>query len=172
MHDHHMNKTTKTVSNIQPSKSQKKRDMDGLKELGDRLTELSPGHLAKVKNDQVREAVEIARKITKGNARKRQIQYIAKLLSRIDVDPIKNIIETLDASSAAYIQKFHQLESWREKLVNGDSETLSEVLDKSPNADRQRLRHLVRKARDERETGQQTTHFRRLFQFLKALSEE
>ena len=146
--------------------------MDGLKELGDRLTELSPGHLAKVKNDQVREAVEIAKKITKGNARKRQIQYIAKLLSRIDVDPIKKIIETLDASSAAYIQKFHQLESWREKLVNGDSETLSEVLDKSPNADRQRLRHLVRKARDERETGQQTTHFRRLFQFLKALSEE
>jgi ribosome-associated protein len=146
--------------------------MKGLKELGDRLTELSPGHLAKVKNDQVREAVEIARKITKGNARKRQIQYIAKLLSRIDVDPIKNIIETLDASSAAYIQKFHQLESWREKLVNGDSETLSEVLDKSPNADRQQLRHLVRKARDERETGQQTNHFRRLFQFLKALSEE
>ena len=172
MHDHHMNKTTKTASNIQPSKSQKKRDMDGLKELGDRLTELSPGHLAKVKDDQVREAVEIAKKITKGNARKRQIQYIAKLLSRIDVDPIKNIIETLDASSAAYIQKFHQLESWREKLVNGDSETLSEVLDKSPNADRQRLRHLVRKARDERETGQQTNHFRRLFQFLKALSEE
>lgn len=167
-----MNKTIKTDANNDPSKSQKKRDMDGLRELGDRLTALSPDHLAKVDNDQVREAVEAARKITKGNARKRQIQYIAKLLSRIDVDPIKNIIETLDASSAAYIQKFHQLESWREKLVNGDSETLSEVLDKSPNADRQRLRHLVRKARDERETGQQTTHFRRLFQFLKALSEE
>jgi ribosome-associated protein len=167
-----MNKPIKTDSNIQPSKSQKKRDMGGLKELGDRLTELSPDHLAKIDNDQVREAVEAARKITKGNARKRQIQYIAKLLSRIDADPIKNIIETLDASSAAYIQKFHQLESWREKLVDGDSETLSEVLDTSPHADRQRLRHLVRKARDERETGQQTTHFRRLFQFLKALHEE
>ena len=146
--------------------------MGALKDLGDRLTDLSPDHLARVENDQVREAVEAARKITKGNARKRQIQYIAKLLSRIDVVPIKNIIETLDASSAAYIQKFHQLESWREKLVNGDSETLSEVLDKSPNADRQRLRHLVRKARDERETGQQTIHFRRLFQFLKGLPEE
>ena len=102
-----MNKPINTDSNIQPSKSQKKRDMDGLKELGDRLTELSPDHLAKIDNDQVREAVEAARKITKGNARKRQIQYIAKLLSRIDVDPIRNIIETLDASSAAYIQKFH-----------------------------------------------------------------
>ena len=68
-----MNKTTKTVSNAQPSKSQKKRDMKGLKELGDRLTELSPDHLAKVENDQVRAAVEAARKITKGNARKRQI---------------------------------------------------------------------------------------------------
>ena len=167
-----MNKPTKTVPNIEPSKSQKKRDMDGLKELGDRLTELSPDHLVKVENDQVREAVEVARKITKGNARKRQIQYIAKLLSRIDVDPIKNIIETLDASSAAYIQKFHQLESWRERLVNDDSAALSEVLDKFPLTDRQRLRHLVRKARDEHETGQQRIHFRRLFQFLKALSEE
>ena len=172
MHDHHMNKPTKIVPNIEPSKSQKKRDMDGLKEIGDRLTELSPDHLAKVENDQVREAVKAARKITKGNARKRQIQYIAKLLSRIDVDPIKNIIETLDASSAAYIQKFHQLESWRERLVDDDSAALTEVLDKFPHTDRQRLRHLVRKARDENKTGQQTTHFRRLFQFLKALSEE
>ena len=146
--------------------------MDGLKKLGDRLTQLSADHLAKVEDDQVREAVKAAGKITKGNAKKRQIQYIAKLLSRIDVDPIKKIIGTLDASSAAYIHKFHQLESWRERLVNGDSEVLSEVLDVSPQADRQRLRHLVRKARDERETGQQTTHFRRLFQFLKTLSEE
>ena len=165
-----MNKPTKTVPNIEPSKSQKKRDMDGLKELGDRLTELSPDHLAKVENEQIREAVEAAKKIT--NARKRQIQYIAKLLSRIDVDPIKNIIETLDASSAAYIQKFHQLESWRERLIDDDSATLSEVLDRFPHADRQRLRHLLQKARNERETGQQTTHFRRLFQFLKSLSEE
>lgn len=146
--------------------------MDGLKELGDRLTELSPDHLAKIDNDQIREAVEAARKITKGNARKRQIQYIAKLLSRVDVDPIKNIIEALDASSAAYIQKFHQLESWRERLIDGESEALSEVLDTFPHANRQQLRHLVRKACDEREIGQQTTHFRRLFQFLKALSEE
>ena len=146
--------------------------MDGLKELGDRLTELSPDHLAKIDNDQVREAVEAARKITKGNARKRQIQYIAKLLSRIDVGPIRNIVETLDASSAAYIQKFHQLESWRERLVDGSSEALSEVLDTFPHADRQQLRHLVRKACDERKIGQQTTHFRRLFQFLKALPEE
>ena len=171
-----MNKPTKTVFNVQPSKSQKKRDMDGLKELGNRLTELSPDHLVKVENGQVRDAVKEARKITKGNARKRQIQYIAKLLSRIDVDPIMNIIETLDASSAAYVQKFHQLESWRERLVDGDSkalsEALSEVLSTFLHTDRQQLRHLVRKARDERETGQQTTHFRRLFQFLKALSEE
>ena len=167
-----MNKPTKTVPNIEPSKSQKKRDMDRLKELGDRLTELSPDHLVKVENDQVREAVEAARKITKGNARKRQIQYIAKLLSRIDVDPIKNLIETLDASSAAYIQKFHQLESWRERLVNDDSAALSEVLDKFPLTDRQRLRHLVRKACDEHQAGQQKTHFKRLFQFLKALSDE
>ena len=172
MHDHHMNKPKKTDSNIQPSKSQKKRDMDGLKELSHRLTELSPDHLAKVENDQVRGAVEAARKISKGNARKRQIQYIAKLLSRIDVDPIKNIIETLDASSAAYIQKFHQLESWREMLVDGDSEAMPEVLRTFPHTDRQRLRHLVRKARDERETGKQSTHFKRLFQFLKTLSEE
>ena len=167
-----MNKPTDTDPLIQPSKSQKKRDMDALKDLGDRLTELSPDHLSKVEDEHVRAAVEAAKKITKGNARKRQIQYIAKLLSRIDVDPIRNIIETLDASSAAYVQKFHQLESWRERLVDGDVEVLSEVLDTFPHADRQQLRHLVRKACDERETGQQTTHFRRLFQFLKALTEE
>ena len=66
-----------------PSKSQRKRDMNDLKVLAGRLAELSIAQLSGIENPAIKEAVAAAKKITKGNARKRQIQYIAKLMAKI-----------------------------------------------------------------------------------------
>lgn len=152
-----------------PSKSQKKREMESLRKLAARLTELSKDQLDGIDDLQIREAVEAARKITKGNARKRQIAYTAKLMSKINIEPIKKTVDELDASSDAYVRKFHQLETWREQLISGDRAVLSEIFDTYPDADRQQLVQLTRSAIREHELGQQGTHFRKLFQFLKAL---
>ena len=154
-----------------PSKSQKKRDMESLRQLARALAELPGDYLNRVDDPQIREAVLAARKITKGNARKRQLQYVAKLLARTDVTPIQSIVESLDASSAEYNKKFHQLERWREQLIEGSQQALSEILDAHPDADRQQLRQLIRKATQERESGEQLVYFRRLFQFLKQLED-
>ena len=154
-----------------PSKSQRKRDMEALRVLAEKLSQISADHLARVEDEQIRESVTAATRITKGNARKRQIQYVAKLLSRIDTTPIQQIVDELDASSAAHVQKFHQLESWRERLINGDDAAFAEIVEQYPQCDRQHLRTLTRQAMQEHEKGEQHVQFRKLFQFLKKLEE-
>lgn len=152
-----------------PSKSQRKRDMEALRDLATRLTQLNTDDIGKIEDDAVRESVIAAKKITKGNARKRQIQYTAKLLTRTDIEPIQEIVDVLDASSTKHIQVFHQFESWRERLIEGDEDVMAEIFNLHPQTDRPKLRALVRNAINERERADQQTHFRRLFQFLKSL---
>lgn len=154
-----------------PSKSQRKRDMEALRVLAEKLSRIPADHLARVENEQIKESVTAATKITKGNARKRQIQYVAKLLSRIDTTTIQQIVDELDASSAAHVQKFHQLESWRERLISGDDAAFGEIVGHYPDCDRQQLRTLTRQAMQEHEKGEQHVQFRKLFQFLKKLEE-
>lgn len=155
-----------------PSKSQKKRDMQALKDLAHRLSELSADQLDAIEDNGVREAILAAQKITKGNARKRQLQYAAKLMSKADVTPIQTIVDELDASSAVHIQKFHQLEIWREQLLDGDQRAMDEIFARFPQTDRQQLRQLIRQAQQElAKNPDQKTQFRKLFQFLKAIAE-
>lgn len=154
-----------------PSKTQRKREMEALKDLATRLVEVPGDHLDRLDDAEIRDAVLAARKITKGNARKRQVQYIAKLLSKTDATAARDIIDSLDASSAAYVQRFHQLETWREQLVSGDRAAMDEVLNAYPHADRQQLHTLVRQAIRERESGGMVV-YRKLFQFLKQLQEQ
>ncbi len=154
-----------------PSKSQKKREMAHLKDLAARLVEIPMPQLEKLPYDDILEAVELAKKITKGNARKRQIGFIAKQLSKVDVEPITDIVDKLDASSAAYVKHFHQLENWREQLMTDERSALSEICGRFPDTDRQHLRQLVRNAVSERATGEKQTHYRKLFQYLKELSD-
>jgi len=164
-------KETEDSFEEKPSKSQRKRDMDELKKLAGRLTELSAEHLERIGDDQVLEAVMAAKKITRGNARKRQLQFIAKLLSRIDIEPVREIVEALNASSAVYVEKFHQLESWRERLIEQDADVHDELFARFPDCDRQQLRQLTRSAINERQKGDQHIQYRKLFQFLKRLGE-
>ena len=154
----------------QPSKSQRKRDMDGLRVLAQRLANLSVDQLDGIEDARIRDEIVAAQKITKGNAKKRQIQFVAKLLSRTDIEPIQRLIDSMDASSVAYVQKFHRLEEWRERLIEQDPSVQTEIFAEFPQADRQQLRQLVKKAvaERERETEPQT-QFRKLFQFLKSL---
>lgn len=151
-----------------PSKSQRKRDMHGLRDLGERLLSVPEEKLRGLTDTSVVEAVLACKKITKGNARKRQLQYIGKLIRASDVDEIQQLVDRLDASTRAHVTRFHQLEQWRERLTTKDVGAMEEVFGAFPEIDRQHLRQLVRKAIVERdEERQPPIHFRRLFQYLK-----
>ncbi len=154
------------------SKTQRKREMQQFKEMAAKLTIMPEEMIARIEDPQIREVVFEARKITKGNAKKRQHQYIAKLLSKTDITPIIALVATLDAGSVAYIEKFRRLERWREQLLDENPETMTAILKNHSHVDRQQLRQLVRNAVDERRDGAQQIHFRKLFRFLKDMTEE
>jgi ribosome-associated protein len=142
--------------------------MQALYDLGKRLQDISDDQLGNLPYPDLLDAIHMAKKISKGNARKRQTQYIAKLLRSLDLSPIEQLLDRMNASSRAHNQAFHQLEQWRERLIEDDKEVFTEIFSNLPNIDRQQLRHLATKARDERKAdAQQPVNFRKLFQYLK-----
>lgn len=158
--------------NDRPSKSQIKRDMNALKDMGVRLFDLPDDQLERLSDPKLVDAVRVGRRIHRGSARKRQVQYIGKLLRDEAVAAeVQEILDRRDAGSRAHVQAFHQLEQWRERLVSGDDAVMDEIGAAFPEADRQHLRQLARKAAAEREKEATPASFRKLFQYLKSLTE-
>ena len=151
-----------------PSKSQRKREVHALRDLGEELLAIPEAKLKTLSDARIVEAVLSCKKITKGNARKRQLQYIAKLMRSTDVDEIQKLIDSLNSNTRTHVMQFHRLEQWRERLIEEDPDAMEEVFAAFPDIDRQHLRQLIRNAIAERlEAREPPIHFRKLFQFLK-----
>ncbi|OGA20916.1 MAG: hypothetical protein A3I02_00715 [Betaproteobacteria bacterium RIFCSPLOWO2_02_FULL_67_26] len=81
-----------------PSKTQRKKQVHALQDLGAELVELSAEQLAAIElPESLRDAVEAARRITARGARRRQLQYIGKLMRRVDAGPIRAALAALRA---------------------------------------------------------------------------
>ena len=146
--------------------------MEDLRQLGEQLASLPSADLNELADGRLREATLEYRRIRKGNAKRRQLQYIGKLLRHADVAAIRVLVERNDASKVAHKAAFHQLERWRTLLLENFAEGVSAVADAHPEVDRQQLRALTRQALRESETGSEDRrHYRRLFQFLRELTD-
>jgi len=158
------------------SKTQRKREADEIRALGEKLCQLTDTQLQKLPYPELLTAIKDYRKINKGNARKRQLQYIGKQLRKLDLDPVMSIIERYDSASRSHLLKMQRLESWRDGLLSNESATLAEIAESHPDFDRQQLRRLVKEAskeahRSENNPSDSRTSFRKLFQYLKALDD-
>jgi ribosome-associated protein len=156
-----------------PSRSQKRRDALDVLELAKALVELTPAQLSRV---PVPEAtlphIEDARRITSNIAHKRQLAFLAKQMRKLDDEELQAMRDALDEksdASRAEAAALHRVEAWRARLVDGGDEALSELLDMHPDADRQRLRQLVRNAQDEKKRGKPPRAFRELFRELRGV---
>lgn len=155
------------------SKSQRKRDMQALQELGENLVKLKADQLDKIPlPEQLRQAVLEAQRIKSRSAHKRQLQYIGRLMRELDASPIREAMETLEARSAQANARLHHLERWRERLIAEGDAALSELLDEHPAADRQHLRQLIRSAQREQTQNGPHSHARALFRYLRELLAE
>jgi ribosome-associated protein len=155
------------------SKSQVKRDLDELKKLGNELLEFSDDALRQlILSEVLLEALRTARRITSNSARKRQMQYIGKLLKNEDTDPLIDAVYAHQHQHATHTRDFHKLEELRDKLIREGDSALSDVLELFPRTDRQHLRKLVRQARNEQETKQPPRASRLLFRYLRELQEQ
>lgn len=155
------------------SKSQRKREMDELKQLGSELLEFTDDALRQLcLPDELLDAIRTAQRINSHGARKRQLQYIGKLMRGIDETPIRQAIEARDHQQSTHTREFHLLEELREKLLARGDSALPDVLAQFPRTDRQHLRKLVRQARKEQEAGQPPRAARLIFRYLRELQEE
>jgi ribosome-associated protein len=150
-----------------PSRSQLKRDSQELRDLGEQLVLMANSHLEKITLDSsLLAAVKEARRLKNLDARRRQIQYIGKLMRNIDLTEIRYSIDKLNHQSQTFRQHFAMLEQWRDRLIDEGNSAVEEFLIDYPNADRQKIRNLSRQASREK-TGSAKT---KLFKYLKELA--
>jgi ribosome-associated protein len=154
------------------SKSQRRRDALEVKSLASRLIGLSPALLAQVPLDEpLRAAIREARSIRSNVARKRQLQFVAKLLRRGDPDPIRHALEAFGADARQLAGRQHRAEAWRDHLVETGDSALSQLLLQRHDAAVQSLRQHMRKARQEADAGRPPAAARALFRLLREMDE-
>ena len=150
-----------------PSKTRRKKDMHALQDIGADLVALSKDRLKQVPLDEdLRTAVELAQKINSHEGKRRQMQYIGKLMRTRDAAPIQTLLDMWSGESKAAAAQLHLLERWRERLLESD-EALTEFASEYPQAELQELRTCIRNARKEKENNKPPKAFREIFQHLK-----
>ncbi|QEQ97461.1 ribosome biogenesis factor YjgA [Neptunomonas concharum] len=154
------------------SRSQKKRDVEALQDIGVRLVELKPDQLEKIDiSDTLRDAVIEAKRLTSRSAIRRHMQYIGKLMRNEDGEEIQAAIDRFDVTTQAHNQVFHKLEKWRDRLINNEKGMLDVILTEYPQTDMQHLRQLVRNAQKEQSQNKPPAATRKLFKYLRELEE-
>ena len=149
------------------SKTKRKKEMHELQALGVALVALPEAQVRLLRlPDELALAVLEAKRIRSHEARRRQMQYIGRLMRDADPAPIRSRLAEIEGNSAQASAHHRRLEAWRERLL-ADDDALTEFAAAHPGADLQALRALLRNARKEAKEGKPPRAFRELFRFLK-----
>ncbi len=158
-----------------PSKTQAKRQSHALQTLGEQVVELSDARLAALDLPEVlRDAIRQAQRTRTHEGRRRQMQYIGKLMRSVDDAPLREAVAAASLGSARDTLLLHRTEQWRDALL-ADDEALTRWLHEHDGCDAQQLRSLVRAARREAALPpdrRNPRNARELFQFLRPFLEE
>jgi ribosome-associated protein len=153
-----------------PSKSQLKREMHALQELGQALIELPKDALKRMPMpEHLDDAVREARRITDHEGKRRQLQYVGKVMRSLTEDEVAALRTALDTHrgvNKAETARLHWIERTREKLLENDA-ALTEFIREHPGVDPQEGRTIIRNARKEREQQKPPRYYRELFQWIK-----
>ncbi|WP_250464500.1 ribosome biogenesis factor YjgA [Microbulbifer litoralis] len=150
------------------SKTRVKQEMHELQELGRQLAELGRAQLAEVPLEaDMREAIETLHRIKSNEARRRQMQYIGKLMRNTDAEAIEAVLTRFKERDQQHLRFDRMAEDWRKRLLEEGKAAQSEFFDRYPQADHQQLRQLVRDSQKEIKNGKPPTNQRKLFRFLR-----
>lgn len=154
------------------SKTRRKKAMHALQEIGEQLVELDSKLIAEFDLPEVLvNAIREAKQLTKHEAKRRQMQYIGKLMRNIDAAPIQEKIDIWKNRDVNHTAWLHQLENWRTRLL-ADENSINELKQHHPEADLQRLRTLIRNAHKETLSQKPPKSFRAIFQELRTIIPE
>ena len=151
-----------------PSRSQRKRDAAELTRLGAELVALPAAELAALPlPERLRDAIELARRITAHGGAARQRQYIGKLLRKTEIEPLRALLARRDTERRLAAREFHRIETWRDRLLADGEPALDALLASAPRLDRARLAALLADARREAGGGAPPHAARELFRYLR-----
>jgi len=171
MADMPLSKRQAAIDGMAPSRNELKKQMQDLQELGEAVASLPVDRLDKLKIDErLRDAIDELRRTRSFEGKRRQIQYIGKLMKHENPDPLREAVASFRVGSATDTLALHQAEYWRDQLLAGD-DALANWVEEYPATDVQQLRSLVRSARKERlEPGERHGRaYRDLFKLVKEL---
>jgi ribosome-associated protein len=150
-----------------PSKSQRKRDMTALQDLGARLAALPAARVAELDlPEALADALAAHRQITAHEGARRQMQLIGKLMRGVDPAPIAEALDRYHGASRAEVAAMHQAERWRERLL-AEPAALTEFVALHPNCAVDQLRRLTRAASGDRSGARAARHYRELYRMIR-----
>jgi len=164
-----VSKRQAAIDGTAPSRNELKKQMQDLQELGEAVAALPVDRLDKLKIDErLRDAIDELRRTRSFEGKRRQLQYIGKLMKSEDPAPLREAVASYKVGSASDTLALHQAEYWRDQLLAGD-DAVQKWIEEYPATDIQQLRSLVRSARKEKlEPGERHGRaYRDLFRLVK-----
>lgn len=156
------------------SRSKAKAESDALQKLGTQLLDLPESRLKKLDlPEKLFDAVQEAKRISNFEGKRRQMQYIGKLMRKVDAGPIEAAVFAAKKGSATETLMLHKAEVWRDNLIAQDG-AFEQWMNEHPDTDAQHLRSLIRQAKKAivpdagaGEAQRQAKVYREIFQIVK-----
>jgi ribosome-associated protein len=166
----------KLTRSERPSRSARKRDSHDLQMLGQQLLDLPASWLKDLEMpERLRDALDGYRTTRTFEGKRRQVQFIGKVIRSVDHEPLREAVASFQLGHARNALSLHEAEGWRTRLLHDEKTAMNEWLLAYPNTDTQALRALLRQIRKDmaaadEKPGQTERHgraYRELFQFIK-----
>jgi ribosome-associated protein len=152
-----------------PSKSQRKREMEALQETGAQLVLLNADQLAQIElPERLFDAIVEAQRIRDFEGRRRQMQFIGKLMREIDPAPIRAKLDQWHGAAHAHSEQQRLVERWRARLLD-EEHALALFANEYPGGDSQRLRALIAGIKRDQAAGRPLRAYRELFRMVRAI---
>jgi ribosome-associated protein len=149
------------------SKTQLKKEADDIQQFGIEISNL-PNHKIKELSlsDEIIEAIIFYKEIKKNSAKRRQAQFLGKLLRDFDLSNVTQEMDTLKAFSRLQVKFEHEAELWRDKLIN-DQSALNEFINEFQ-PDLTNLNQTINAARKEFQSDKKSKNYRNLYRIILA----
>ena len=163
------------------SRTDLKRESDELQDLGKELLTLRTDLFNRIGlPDKLAEALAEAKRITNFEGKRRQMQFVGKLMRKLEpelVQAARQALEEQQKGSATEKLQLHLAEQWRDRLIADDG-ALPAWMAEHPGTDTQQLRALIRQARKDAPAADKATEsqglaprkgraYRELFQLVR-----
>jgi len=156
-----------------PSRTQIKREAEALQTLGLELVELGDKHLALVGLEgRLAEAIYEARGMKHREGRRRQLQFIGKLMRDEDHEVIQEKLDKVKNMGRQISHTQQQTEIWRDRLLTEGNEALKDFISSYPSTEAQHLRQLIRNTQKELAQAKAPTNANKLFRHIRETLEQ